>query len=280
MLALSFEVQRGFTILTGANGSGKSNILEAISKYVGSIVCVQSFTLINDARLDLLYEAFGLGETPQNLRVSSMEELHHGSGKTIVELTFKSQKDGIAAVIGSSIIDKQRNYFVASKKVTKRIFEHYVRTNLGFSNERSCYNIKQHAAQKLIKASSKQLFSFLCDAAGTQTLLCARDDARFQIGQARISLNHVRASICQFETEVEKDSKLRQILIEMKEIKRKFQQVCIDIKNSSYLGTLSDLYCVLRSIQTDCEELKDAEKRKLEKLGKLSHHIIDLYLSI
>jgi hypothetical protein len=62
---------------------------------------------------------------PHNLRVSSLDELNDGGrksdGKTVVELTFQCKKDKLTTIIGSSIIDKQRLYFVSLKKVTKRM---------------------------------------------------------------------------------------------------------------------------------------------------------------
>jgi hypothetical protein len=81
--------------------------------------------------LVFLCVAFGLGEVPQHLRVSNLDELAGAAGaaekggnsdkKTVVELTFCCQKDTLTTTIGSSIVDKQRLYFVASKKVTKRM---------------------------------------------------------------------------------------------------------------------------------------------------------------
>lgn len=76
-----------------------------------------------------MYVAFGLGEIPQHLRVSNLEQLCGGSSgesrekgaNTVVELTFHCKKQHLTTVIGSSVMDKQRLYFVASKKVTKRM---------------------------------------------------------------------------------------------------------------------------------------------------------------
>lgn len=84
-----------------------------------------------------MFVAFGLGEVPQRLRVSKLEELGgevgsidrcgDGGGrgrkgqKTVVDLTFHCNKERITTVIRSSIVDKQRVYYIASKKVTKRM---------------------------------------------------------------------------------------------------------------------------------------------------------------
>lgn len=202
---------------------------------------------------ELYTTAFGLGEIPRNLRVTKLDDISCDEtgkvhGKTVVELTFHCLEEQSLTIIGSSIVDNQRLYYVASKKVTKRNFEQFVQGTLGFSNERSCYNIKQHAAQDLIRATPKQLFSFLCEAAGTQTVLAARDEARFQINHARNSLDSVLATIREFEIEVVQDTRLREIIVQMRDTKYQLRQVLEDVKKSRYLNNLSELYGTLHSL--------------------------------
>jgi chromosome segregation ATPase len=126
------------------HSSGKSNILEALS--------------------------FGLGEKLTNLRVSSIKEIsapHCEGNRTQVDLHFEKCKCGTKMIISSAIKDGARLFFVNKAKVTKKMwvvfcasfesalttsfrFDTVLNRDLGFAQERSCFNIRQRAAQQIV----------------------------------------------------------------------------------------------------------------------------------
>ena len=99
------KINAGMTCITGANGVGKSNILEAI--------------------------AFGLGAPLTSLRSQTLSDLAHATDskmQIVVQLTFNQTKD--VKIIGSSIINGQRIYHINENKklVTKQVQQTHIST--------------------------------------------------------------------------------------------------------------------------------------------------------
>ena len=120
------ELGDGFTVITGPNGSGKSVFLESI--------------------------AFGLGVPLSSLRVREASELCSSSLKASrvqVTLTFE-QSTTDTMVVGCSIIEGSRIYYINKVKVKKQIFVDKLSKVLGFGHHSITWNIGQKAVQNIV----------------------------------------------------------------------------------------------------------------------------------
>ena len=131
---------RGFSCITGANGVGKSNLLDAV--------------------------CFAIGDAPARLRVKSLAELSGSPGlRTHVEVTVQ-QHGGTTVRLASAIVDGVRFFLLNGTRVPKHRFDETL-SGLGLLLGGSCvWRISQ--TDRKASMTPDELHDAVCETSGTK----------------------------------------------------------------------------------------------------------------
>jgi chromosome segregation ATPase len=154
-------ISDGFNCITGENGAGKSNLIDAVS--------------------------FALGESVPNLRVKNVTELaFNPNSKIEVELQFDYQESNLKGKksrtrVGSTIVDSVRYYLINGVRFPKHRFDETT-NELGLSvGGQAVWRITQCEIDKKVALSPAELYDAICTVSGTKQFNQRREDAQKQI---------------------------------------------------------------------------------------------------
>lgn len=197
--ATEISIGDGFNCISGENGAGKSNLLDAVS--------------------------FALGEGPSNLRVKSLADLlsmpnrklevevllsinnavnddeddesHHGKSHH-----RKKVSTLINRRIGSLIVDGVRYYLVDGVRQPKHRFDEQI-SKLGLHvGGQAVWRITQCEIDRKVSMSPAEMYDALSQVSGTKLFNERRRDALNQLKTCKKSLVEVKRSVQQLDSEV------------------------------------------------------------------------------
>jgi len=259
---LSIELEKGLVVVTGPNGGGKSNILDAIR--------------------------FALGElSAHNLRVGKMAELVHDDPSTNaakVSLTFDNS-DRVLPIDSDEVTISRRisrsgesEYYVNGRQVSRN----ELLLMLSMANIKpSGFNIvPQGSVIEIAEMSGADLRRLLEEVAGVSDYDKKRAEAEEQLAIAeknlaiaKASTKEVKARVKQLERERNQTYRRRQVENFLNAIKlMKLRKAVSELESE-----LREIDRQLLDLEREMEELEDARADLVEKKRRLNEQIdIDL----
>ncbi len=254
----SIELEKGFVVVTGPNGGGKSNVLDAIR--------------------------FALGElSAHNLRVGRMAELVHDDPSTNwarVSLTFDNS-DRVLPVDSDEVTISRKisksgesEYYVNGRQVSRN----ELLLMLSMANIKSSgFNIvPQGSVVEIAEMSGADLRKMLEEVAGISDYEKKKAEAEEQLAIAeknlaiaKASAKEVKARVKQLEKERNQTFRRRQVEDFLNAIKHLKLQKNINSLESE----LQDLDQQLLDLERKLEELESMRANLLEKKKKLNEKI-------
>jgi len=247
---VSIELEKGFIVITGPNGGGKSNVLDAIR--------------------------FTLGElSAHNLRVGRMAELVHdgsqtGWAKTSITL---DNSDGVLPIEASEVTISRKilrggesEYYVNGRQVSRN----ELLTLLSMANIKpSGFNIiPQGSVVEIAEKSGSELRKMLEEVAGISDYEKKKAEAEEQLAIAEKNLAIAKASTKEVKTRVkqlekERNQAYRRKLVE--EFLNEIEKIRLEKNIRSLEKELEEIDSQLLSIENELGRLETRKSQLMEK---------------
>ncbi|CAL5995919.1 Chromosome_segregation ATPase [Hexamita inflata] len=201
---------RSFTAITGLNGSGKSNVLDAICFVLG----ISSLSRIRVGQLtDLIYKQGQAGVTKASVSLvfNNSDQAQSPQGyETIPQLTITRQ------VFSNGTTKYLLNDQTAKQKTIKQLFQS---TGLNINNPN--FLIMQGRIQAILSMKPVELLSILEETAGTLMYDQNKKEAEKTFDQKELRLNQIRKTIREeIQPRIQQLDKERQLGVQICQIQK------------------------------------------------------------
>ena len=232
---------RGFLCIAGANGAGKSNLLDAV--------------------------CFALGAPPILLRAKKLSDLVHSPKiRTLVELTIV-QDSGEKVRAASIVVEGSRFYLWNGSRTPKNRFDEILNgLGLSLGNSGTVVIWRMTQSDNRAELSAPALFECLCHVSGAKLFEKKFADAQKRIVEAKASLVKVQGGLNSLRSQIEKE---KAILFDDESVSnlQEFLRVQLPEQKASISGRLHAL---------EAEEWRTKECESTKMIEDLELHIADL----
>ena len=250
------DFNRGITSIVGQNGSGKSNILDAVLWVLGE----QSYKNIRAKESQDVIFSGGKEKKP-----ASKAEVSLIIDNADRYLDFD---DDIVKITRRIHISGENEYLINdSKSRLKEIGNLFLDTGIG----KTAYSvIGQGKVERIINSSPKEIKSIIEEAAGIKKLQANRVEAVRNLSSIEINLDKVEIILNETrenKNKIEKQAELAQKYIDLKDEKNSLAKGIYMIELEQKEKSFSENEILKENSQKDCTELEDRLNKALERLN-------------
>ncbi|KAK6197489.1 chromosome segregation and condensation [Scheffersomyces amazonensis] len=251
-----------FNAITGLNGSGKSNILDAICFVLG----IASMTTVRASNLqDLIYKRGQAGVTKASVTI-----VFNNSEISKSPIGFENCLT--ISVTRQVILGGSSKYLINGHKAQQQtVLNLFQSVQLNINNPN--FLIMQGKITKVLNMKPAEILSLIEEAAGTRTFEERKDKAQKTMAKKEAKLIEIRALL---KEEIEpKLDKLRSDKRNFVE----FQQIQIDLEKLSRITTAHDYLSLSRNFTNHSNFLNESQSKVIDlnnEMGKLEQEITNL----
>jgi structural maintenance of chromosome 2 len=260
-----------FTAITGLNGSGKSNILDAICFVLG----ITNMTTLRAQNLqDLIYKRGQAGITKASVTIVFANDVEKTS-----PVGFSAKDHPTISVTRQIVMGGTSKYLIDGRRAQQQSVQNLFQSvQLNINNPN--FLIMQGRITKVLNMKPLEILSMIEEAAGTRMFEERKEKAIRNIAKKDAKVQEINALLAE-----EIDPKLDKLRLE-KRAWLEFQQVQMDLERTTKLVIAYDhdrLSSMLQNADTELQQRKDAievlelsQTRMKQEMSNIEHQVKEI----